>query len=87
MSLPHSDPTDQSASYHLALLRQDIAKLSDDVRVVTHLLTGNGTPEKGVIVRLDRIEQDNQRRENLAKTAIGGAIAASVAALGAWLKG
>lgn len=85
--MPQSDPTDQSASYHLALLRQDIAKLSDDVRGVTHLLTGDGTPEKGVIVRLDRLEQDNQRRENLAKTAIGGAIAASVAALGAWLKG
>lgn len=85
--MPPSDPTDQTASYHLALLRQDIAKLSDDVRGVTHLLTGDGTPEKGVIVRLDRLEQDNQRRENLAKTAIGGAIAASVAALGAWLKG
>lgn len=87
MSLPHSDPNEQTASYDLALLRQDIAKLSDDVRGVTHLLTGNGTPEKGVIVRLDRIEQDNQRRENWTKTAIGGAIAAGVAAVGAWIKG
>lgn len=85
--MPPSDPTDQNASYHLALLRQDIAKLSDDVRGVTHLLTGNGTPEKGVIVRLDRIEQDNNRREAWAKTAVGGAIAASVAALSAWFKG
>lgn len=32
---------------------------------VVEILTGNGDPNKGVIVRLDRVEQDNVRGRRL----------------------
>lgn len=48
---------------------------------IEHLLTGNGNPEKGIIVRVDRLEQNESRRAKYVGAAVGSAIAAVAAAL------
>jgi hypothetical protein len=37
--------------------RDDIARLEKKIDQVIELLTGNGAPERGLIVRLDRVER------------------------------
>lgn len=37
-------------------------QLSAKLDNIEHILTGNGTPERGVIVRLDRLEQKDASR-------------------------
>ncbi len=51
------------------------------------LLTGNGTPEKGIIVRLDRLEQATVSRKWLMRTTIVACIAAIISTISHWLKG
>lgn len=41
----------------LRLSDELLKQLSGDVRYLKMIITGNGDPSKGVIVRLDRIEQ------------------------------
>ena len=57
--------------------------INSQLREITHLLTGNGNPDKGIIVRLDRLEQNESRRVWLLRTAI----AASIAAIATAFKG
>jgi hypothetical protein len=54
-----------------------ITEIHKDVLLIKELLTGNGEPSKGVIVRLDRLEQsrDNQ------KWTIRACVVASLSAL------
>lgn len=54
--------------------------LYDEVKGIKNLLTGNGSPEKGVIVRLDRVEVKMKRADWVMK-AIFCAIAAGIAGL------
>ena len=49
-----------SQNTDLQLLRQEVKNLAEEVRQTNHLITGNGTPEHGIIVRLDRVEQQNK---------------------------
>ena len=56
--------------------------MAESIRRVEHLLTGNGEPEKGFIVRLDRIEE----RARLVAKVAGAAIVLAATAIGAWLK-
>ena len=44
---------------HDELLKQ----IRSDIGDIKHLLTGDGTPDKGIIVRLDRLEQSEGRRK------------------------
>lgn len=64
---------------------------------IESLLTGDNTPERGVIVRLDRVEreldsltkvmkEDRDSRKWFGRTVIGAAVAAIAAAIGAWVK-
>jgi hypothetical protein len=58
------------------LILQRLDSMGNDVKLVRELLTGNGEPSKGLIVRVDRLEQSESRRNWLATTAIGAAITA-----------
>ena len=51
--------------------------LLEKVSKIEELLTGNGDPGKGLVVRVDRLEQSEARRSLL----IGGTITASVGAI------
>lgn len=50
--------------------------------LLTELLTGNGEPSKGLVVRVDRLEQSEERQRWWVGTAVGSAAAAVFA--GAW---
>ena len=51
-------------------------RLDEKLGILSHIIVGNGDPSKGLVVRFDRIEQSNERREWLNKTAVAAAIAA-----------
>jgi hypothetical protein len=57
------------------------------IEKINDLLSGNGTPEKGIIIRLDRLEQTEQRRTWLLRTTLVSAIGAVVATIAHWIKG
>ena len=59
-------------------LTNQIDNIKDDLTTVKHLLTGNGNPSSGVIVRLDRVEQDHKKTSWLVKTALGAALTACI---------
>lgn len=71
-------------------LSRDIENLDESTNAkidkINELLNGNGTPEKGMVVRLDRQEQNEQRRTWVVRTAIAAAIVAFVAAIVQWIK-
>ena len=56
-----------------------IRPMREDVKLVKHLLTGNGEPEKGVVLRLDRLEQTEKSRGKVIWTAITTAVGSAVA--------
>ena len=74
--------------------KQQITKNVDDkdkiilekLENVSELLNGNGSPEKGIIVRLDRIEQNEQRRTWLLRTTIVASVGAILSTLASWFK-
>lgn len=62
---------------------EDLKYIKDKVDLLCELLTGNGDPEKGIVVRLDRAErtieaekQARQNRSTIAWTAMAGAVGA-----------
>ena len=66
--------TIRELSAQVADLRTDIVELSAQTKMLNQLLTGNGTPEQGVIVRLDRIEQNQQRTSWFGRTLVASII-------------
>ena len=50
------------------------------------LLTGNGEPSKGMVVRVDRLEQAEGRRSFITKTLIGAWVAAVAGSVWAWVR-
>lgn len=57
----------------------EFERIHERLDLVLELLQGNGTPEKGLVVRVDRLEQSKKTRDKV----IG---AATVAAVGALIK-
>lgn len=57
------------------------------VKRIEEILTGNGHPANGLVVRVDRLEQAEQRRGWWSKTALGAAITAAIGSLWAITKG
>jgi uncharacterized protein (UPF0335 family) len=55
--------------------------IADDVKVIKELLTGNGNPSRGFIVRVDRLEENEKRRSWWIKSAMGTSIAAIIGLL------
>lgn len=85
--MPNNGPTDRGLSVWMARLDERLEQVQHSQQTLNHMLTGNGSPEKGVIMRVDRLEQSEKRREAWSKTAITTAAGAAVAAIGAWFKG
>lgn len=56
--------------------------IHDDVKLVKELLTGGGTPEKGIVIRVDRLETKQRRisRAGLWIMGILGTVVGSVLA-------
>lgn len=65
----------------LKFLEQKLSQIAEDVSEIKEILTGNGEPSKGLIVRFDRIEQSQKRASWLAKTAIGASVVAILAVI------
>ncbi len=60
--------------------------LSEKYDVLNKLLTGNGDPEKGLLIRVDRLEQEHKRKEVWIKAAIGASVTAIFGFLGMLFK-
>jgi len=72
---PDDEPTGRE-------ILQEIERLRKDIGVIGEHITGNGEPSKGLIVKVDRLEQAHESRKWWAQTAAGAAIASMVAS--AW---
>ena len=62
-------------------LRTRMNQIAEDVRVIREIVTGNGTPAKGLIVRMDRLEQDRGRKNWWSVTITTALVAAATTAL------
>ena len=67
-------------------MHDDLHAIRQNVLLLTHLITGNGEPSKGLLVRTDRLEQDARRKEAWTKAAIGSSVAAVFAFIGLLVK-
>jgi hypothetical protein len=54
--------------------KRQLEQIAEDVAAIKILLTGNGHPETGVIVRLDRVEQREKSRTWMIHTALATTI-------------
>jgi hypothetical protein len=59
------DPQELAAKIDVVIHAQKATR--DDIRVVKEILTGNGDPSKGLVVRFDRVEQEMKTLEVEAK--------------------
>lgn len=62
----------------------EVKYVREDVKAVKELLTGNGTPEKGIIVRLDRVEVA-QKRHRFVIATLFTAFATAAASAVVWI--
>lgn len=60
--------------------------LSRKLDGINQLLTGNGTPERGLIIRVDRLEQNESRRTWMMRATLTACLAALAASITAILK-
>lgn len=52
----------------IALIQKDVADTRADVYVIRQIVSGNGEPQKGLVIRVDRLEQ----RWSLVLWVLGG---------------
>lgn len=83
MSEPPNNAIDMIREIHGRLPAME-EKLND---IVLTINGPKGEPEKGVVVRMDRLEQSEKRRSVLSKTAVGAACAALAGMIVSWFKG
>lgn len=62
-------------------LEEKIDHLTEKVGLLNILLTGNGDPEKGVVVRLDRVEQTQARQRKFIWAIVGAVITQAVSTI------
>lgn len=67
-------------------LNKSLEETASKIDKINELLNGNGNPEKGLVIRTDRLEQNEQRRTWLLRTTIVSCIGAIVATIMNWLK-
>jgi uncharacterized protein (UPF0335 family) len=60
--------------------------MADDIKDIKELLTGNGSPSKGIIVRMDRLEENERRRGYWVKAALGASLTALIGLLARLVK-
>lgn len=66
-------------------IHQKLDTIQISVRRCEVLLTGNGTPERGVIVRLDRVERYLRGHKKLLLGVLGLVVAPCAVSLLLWL--
>ena len=60
-------------------MKEQLDRIESEVVAIKHLLTGNGTPEHGMIVRVDRLEQSDRNRSWWTRTAAAAGVTALAA--------
>lgn len=60
-------------------------RIESKIDRLDHLITGGDSPNSGIIVRVDRIEQREVRRDWWTKTAMGAATVACIGTAWKWL--
>lgn len=60
--------------------------LQNGIEKINETLSGNGDPSKGLIVRVDRLEQNEGRRTWLLRATIVASLGAILATLSQWIK-
>lgn len=69
------------------ILREELEPLRLEIKSTKELLTGNGTPEKGIIVRVDRIEQSGKSQKYWFRFIAALTITSLVSSVRAMFKG
>jgi hypothetical protein len=78
---------------HLQSQDESAARIERKLADLSHLVTGNGTPERGIIIRLDRLENIVWELRTMLRTTVSwfvrpaaGAVGmAAVVALAVWI--
>lgn len=60
------------------IVRAELEPVRKQISDLSHLITGNGTPERGIIIRVDRLEQSHHVMSWVQKTIAGVIISACV---------
>ena len=63
------------------VVNSELAPLKEQVARLNHHITGNGTPERGVLIRMDRLEQDAEARKWFTRATLGTVIGAFIASM------
>jgi len=75
----------QEIGQQLARVEGDLGAIKATLAKLEKILSGNGSPSMGLVVRFDRVEQAEKRRSRLAwitvTAAVGALVAAAVAAV------
>ncbi len=70
--------TDPTIEKHFEVIEAKLDRLDEAIR-------GNGKP--GILIRLDRLEQDAKRQAKLVWLIVGATVAAAVSTLVQWIAG
>ncbi len=62
-----------------------LTRIEQKIDKLDRIITGGDTPHSGIIVRLDRIEQTEIRRNVWTVAAIGASVVALISAAWKWL--
>jgi hypothetical protein len=68
-------------------LDQRIIHMVKKMDSINELLTGNGNPERGLIIRVDRLEQNESRRVWVLRATVTACVGAIVATIINWVRG
>jgi hypothetical protein len=90
MRMPSADKGFSEWSQHvleqLVQLNLKYEALREDYHQLNQIITGNGSPGTGMVVRLDRLEQESERRSLWVKAAIGASVTAIFSCVGLLIK-
>lgn len=70
----------------MAKVSANLESLEAEVGKLSKLLTGNGDPAKGLVVMVDRLTQESERRGNWVKAAISASVVSVVGFVGMLVK-
>ena len=64
-----------------------LAEIRDEVRRLNHLITGNGKPETGLLIRVRDLELTERRRGKVLWTAVTALVGAAAMTAWGWVAG
>ena len=67
-------------------IKSAIKENEDGIRVIKIIVDGGNDPTKGLVVRLDRLEQEAKRRETWSKAAVTSSISAFIGMIAMLIK-